>query len=35
MFPLFNQAGTPAAPHAAPAEPAADQPGKVKEPPTP
>lgn len=33
MFPLSDQAGTPAAPHAAPVEPAVDQPGK-KKPPT-
>ena len=34
MFPLSNQAGTPAAPTPPPVEPAADQPGK-KKPPTP
>lgn len=34
MFPLSNQAGTPGSAHAAPVEPAADQPGK-KKPPTP
>ena len=35
MFPLSNQAGTPGSVHAAPVEPAADQPGKATEPPTP
>lgn len=30
MFPLSNQAGTPGSAHAAPVEPAADQPGKEK-----
>lgn len=30
MFPLSNQAGTPGSTHAAPVEPAADQPGKGK-----
>ena len=34
MFPLSDQAGTPAAPTPSPVEPAADQPGK-KKPPTP
>ena len=35
MFPLSDQDGTPGSAHAAPVEPAADQPGKAKEPPTP
>ena len=35
MLPLSDQAGTPGSAHAAPVEPAADQPGKAKEPPTP
>lgn len=30
MFPLSDQAGTPGSAHAAPVEPAADQPGKRK-----
>ena len=30
MFPLSNQAGTPGSAHAAPVEPAADQPKKGK-----
>lgn len=30
MFPLSDQAGTPGSVHAAPVEPAADQPGKRK-----